>query len=782
MPGKSSTKTLKFDNEYLLQQAIAGLLSKMPHVTGVQILQGAQEYGKDIIFYVPGGLSERILVACVVKNTKLTGKAATDSGARTVLIQAQQAFDTAYVSGSGTDEWVQRVYVVTPYPIDPSASLSIQGALKERRGQIEFIGGPKLFDLFRKYWPDFVADEADAISRYIADAKDKFEQSHPISEVATLYQLGTVDKKTTSIHVPQNLARTIASFTPGDGVDRLIPNLDISWKRRDLNNAVASLLRLDSTLTDIAKWGFWDQSEAHNFHQSAVEQCKELSTEWTNAIAKKYKLRLDAVAKLSPDATTNFSKRSSLYESLANLKSKANLALGTGVDELTTAARQILRGGRTSADLLLDQRFLQLCNLTDLASSLPAGFLEEERRRTWTFDSQEITSIRFLLIVGAAGYGKTSFCRWSFLSDAEQLNCGASDRMPVYIALHKIGVNPPKNFDELYAFAVGRSGLIESGDAVNINKVRLYLDGLDEIADDKIRETVVTVARQGIDSYPQLQMVLTSRSYVQGPWLTWLPRLSLSGFTDEQIERFIREWLQGREEEIGRFKSQLKKTPALADLMEVPLIATLIMLVFRQTGRLPESRPRVYEVFIELMCEGWNLAKGLLRTSRFGLRVKKAVLSKIAVDTHRRKSRVFDESIIRQGIKSCVSVSVCKNWTELRDELLEDGLINRSGINFEFSHLSFQEFLAAKAVLGEPTHALLTQALRDYLRGDDWWYESLRFYVGLSESPRQTYNWIVNEASKLVKRGGEFDADPEARAEDLLDSVKENFPETPMKI
>jgi len=40
-----------FPNESVLQQALAKLLSKIPGHSGVQILQGAHEVGKDIIFY-----------------------------------------------------------------------------------------------------------------------------------------------------------------------------------------------------------------------------------------------------------------------------------------------------------------------------------------------------------------------------------------------------------------------------------------------------------------------------------------------------------------------------------------------------------------------------------------------------------------------------------------------------------------------------------------------------------------------------------------------------------
>ena len=38
---------------------------------------------------------------------------------------------------------------------------------KEKAGQVEFVGGPRLFDLFKTYWPDYFADEAAAITQHI---------------------------------------------------------------------------------------------------------------------------------------------------------------------------------------------------------------------------------------------------------------------------------------------------------------------------------------------------------------------------------------------------------------------------------------------------------------------------------------------------------------------------------------------------------------------------------------------------------------------------------------
>src|SRR5215203_5262573 len=147
----TDTPRMSFSSEHLLQQAIAGLLARMEDITGVQILQGKDERGKDVIFYKPGGFGEPMLCACVVKNVKITGSVDSSEGARTILFQAEQAFDSTHTNSFGHKTRVERVYVVTPFDMSPTTIASIEGRLRERVGQVSFIGGALLFDLFKKH-------------------------------------------------------------------------------------------------------------------------------------------------------------------------------------------------------------------------------------------------------------------------------------------------------------------------------------------------------------------------------------------------------------------------------------------------------------------------------------------------------------------------------------------------------------------------------------------------------------------------------------------------------
>jgi hypothetical protein len=132
---------------------------------GVRITHGTNEKGKDIIFYSTGGLGEKRLHACVVKNQRITGEVDASNGAKNVLFQAEQALDEPYVNHDGDRERVAFVYVFSPLDVSPSALESIQNRLAGR--QVEFVCGHRLLDLFAIHWPSFLAFESGVLTSYL---------------------------------------------------------------------------------------------------------------------------------------------------------------------------------------------------------------------------------------------------------------------------------------------------------------------------------------------------------------------------------------------------------------------------------------------------------------------------------------------------------------------------------------------------------------------------------------------------------------------------------------
>jgi predicted NACHT family NTPase len=124
-------------------------------------------------------------------------------------------------------------------------------------------------------------------------------------------------------------------------------------------------------------------------------------------------------------------------------------------------------------------------------------------------------------------------------------------------------------------------------------RVRVYLDGLDEIPSSPKRLKILEYAQRAIEQDKNLQLIVTSREYVYGREAHWLPMLRLSEFDDKQSGQLIGGWLSDQPKEHDTMLTQLDHLSGLKPLMKIPLLATLVILVFRQTRRLPENRTRL---------------------------------------------------------------------------------------------------------------------------------------------------------------------------------------------
>ena len=213
-------------------------------------------------------------------------------------------------------------------------------------------------------------------------------------------------------------------------------------------------------------------------------------------------------------------------------------------------------------------------------------------------------------------------------------------------------------------------------------------------------------------------------------------------------------WLGADPAEHEAFDRQITSARTLQGLMNTPLLGTLIIAVFKKMKSLPESKVKLYEVFVDRMCGGWDLAKNIRRETRFGSQAKLGVLTRIAGLLHINSKREAQENDVRTAVKQTM-VAFAEQWRNLLDEILEDGLLIRLGANnLAFSHLSFQEYLAATE-LTDPSGGRQHLILKRFLSGEDWWREVLAFYVAMSRRPDETEGWIrkttieVSQSSRI---------------------------------
>lgn len=254
-------------------------------------------------------------------------------------------------------------------------------------------------------------------------------------------------------------------------------------------------------------------------------------------------------------------------------------------------------------------------------------------------------------------------------------------------------------------------------------------------------------------------------------------RLKIQTLDGEQQHALVKKWL-GSEEATANFFGQLEICPTLKPLMGIPLLATLIAAVYKKEQYLPANRTALYQLFIDLLCGGWDSVKGVQRAGKFGSHDKYLVLRSLAGRNQLARKRDATHADFRSAVKASLS-GLANKSSELLNDMLQDGLVVGTGSGVRFSHLSFQEFLAAAFLGDDPDGERPKVILNEFYAGEDWWREVLMFYVTNSGSPSDMEEWLIKRARMFARSGRASTAqsgDLDFRLNILRQAMRETFP------
>ena len=754
-----------FATESILHTRLETLFSRIPNVSGVKVLQGTQEYGKDLIFYARGTCGERRLIACVVKNDKISGSIGAQSGASRVLFQVRQALKNAYTGTKGESEFVTCVYVISPWPCSQEAMNSIKGELEGAKGQVAFVCGRDLFDLFREHWSSYIYFESNLLSLYLSSLESLDENS----AFANLMTRGgfTIDgiSSLSRVYIPQSFREVIPRFTLADPFPGW-RGLDVPTSQSELR-MTRRLFEDSKTLLQSAR--VWSTKPVREIDEgiSLIEQLASLATQvWKRHYA-------EAVDRARAEEALPPSERKFIAANIVDrfnqpLVGKVESIMAGLVEEFRLLTAELARiSDAATSGQLQSEPYLIFSRLKLASIEFPWVVHMDTNDRTITYGQDLLDSYDGpLLIAGAAGYGKTSFCRMSTLRDSARFIEKSRRTLPVYVQLYRLDPRKLQDLDNPYSAFIDSPELLryveEKGLAGEKVALRLYLDGLDEVTDHDARENIMRLAR--IAATEGSQVILTSREHVVGSNLDWLPRLSLATFDDFQMTTLSNKWLGKSESE--RFLTELHAAEELKRIIRVPLLANLTLAIFKEIGALPESTTRLYEMFVQLLCGGWDSAKNIRRDSQFGAGPKRTVITRVAYMAHTARLRDFGEAEFKSAVGQTLS-GLASQATELLRECVHDGILIHTGDRYAFAHLSFQEYLVANH-LNDPRGYRQRQALREYLDGDPWWNEVIRFFVAAAEDPNEMAKWIANVTEGISGKGQSHPTEIKSRADELV--------------
>ncbi|MCP4658393.1 MAG: SUMF1/EgtB/PvdO family nonheme iron enzyme [bacterium] len=344
-----------------------------------------------------------------------------------------------------------------------------------------------------------------------------------------------------------------------------------------------------------------------------------------------------------------------------------------------------------------------------------------------------------LIILGDPGSGKTTFLKHLAVALAGGDELGLSDRLPILVPLSafaKALAGADVRLDEFigdYVHGLGGHEALKELLKAELSRGRalLLLDGLDEVRDPGLRQTVIRRVVDFFSFHRQAgnRFVMTSRIVGYKDVRTvaeGLAECTLVDFADEEIEAFVAGWTAAlerqalgettvaaadAERERRELLEAIGRNPGVRRLAGNPLLLTILALMKRQGISLPERRVQLYDRYVETLIFTWNRARGLGRPPARDLDVVETVriLAPLALwmhevnpglglvrreELHRRLGTIYRERG-EDKPESCAR--------QFMEDLREYAglLLERGAGEYGFIHLTFEEYLAAVAIARE---------------------------------------------------------------------------------
>ena len=355
-----------------------------------------------------------------------------------------------------------------------------------------------------------------------------------------------------------------------------------------------------------------------------------------------------------------------------------------------------------------------------------------------------------LAILAAPGGGKTTLLKrlaiaYAFPDRSELINDNLPKRtwLPLLVRCRQLsnlaestitdtlrGITTRAEITDLEkAFMLLVKQAIRNGDAL------LLIDGLDEISDENARISFVNQLRIFLAIYPTVSIIVSSREagfrMVGGALAGCCKHYRVADFDNNDIERLTLLWhkeVVGDTAEVRLEAENLARTICDSDrvrrLAQNPLLLTTLLLVKRWVGQLPTRQSVLYGKAIEVLLMTWNVQgyepldpeEVVPKLAFIAFAMMKDGVQRISLKRLREILELARKQMPEVLGYAKVGVSEFIERVELRSSILmlsgheiEDGTLYSM---YEFRHLTFQEYLAAKAVVDGyyPNGAMMIQS------------------------------------------------------------------------
>jgi len=372
---------------------------------------------------------------------------------------------------------------------------------------------------------------------------------------------------------------------------------------------------------------------------------------------------------------------------------------------------------------------------------------------------QALADSKRVIVKGPAGSGKTTLLHWiAVRCSSKTFTDGLEDwntAVPFFIRLRQFAerdLPTPEEFPRVLAPSI--SGVMPAGwvhSHLASGSAIVLIDGVDELSQvrrGEVRDWISGLVR----AYPDARFVVTTRPpAIDEGWLEsdLFKELEIQPMDLQQIGMFIDHWhsaiakeaVQAEEKaKIEALSSRLKEVVAgnrpLRTLATSPLLCAVICALHRDRNQqLPSDRIELYRACCEMLLERREIERNIR-------------LQEYPILSYRQKVVLLQDLAFWMMLNSWSQIPFesaekrfadrLKNMGQLGDRLggmeIRKLFVERSGVvrepmpgQLDFTHRTFQEFMAAQASLDDGDLGLLISKAHD-----DQWREMIILAAGLA--------------------------------------------------
>jgi predicted NACHT family NTPase len=234
----------------------------------------------------------------------------------------------------------------------------------------------------------------------------------------------------------------------------------------------------------------------------------------------------------------------------------------------------------------------------------------------------------------------------------------------------------------------------------------------------------------------------------------------MADFDLKQIAIFAQNWFRLSDPvKAERFIQKLEENEPIQELATNPLLLTLLCLVFGENADFPANRSELYKEGLDVLLKKWDAKRNIERDQLYknlSLQRKEDLLSQIALTTFEQKDYFFKqktvEAYIADFIRNLRDASPDPEVLRLDSEAVlksieaQHGLlVERAKGIYSFSHLTFQEYCAAREIVANSALENLVEHITETR-----WREVFLLTAGMMRNADDLLGLMKRESDRLV--------------------------------